>query len=503
MQYQTVKNNTYADSVTLMLYSSELSDLEGVAEAAVMMGTKHNIELLTASGLFRPDDQSVSDNDMIIAFKVTDQAYIPGVLAHLEEYFADQPAADQTTYQVRTIRQAKSHNPDLNLLLVSTPGKYAAYLAKQGLENDMHVMIFSDNVSLSDEVWLKQEALKRDRLLMGPDCGTALINGVALGFANVVSPGRIGLISASGTGLQEVSSIIDRAGGGISQGIGCGGRDLSQAVAGRTTLYALKQLQADEATDVIGLISKPPAEPVVEALIEQAKASSKPVVFCLLGADAERDWPEPISASPDLSDLADKLLALSGRPAREKTAPPKDSIQRSGFVRGLYTGGTLAYEALVMLSAGSHAVYSNIALDEAFQLRDPNQSKGNTIIDLGDDFFTDGQAHPMIDPRNRHDRIIAEAGREDVAIILLDCVLGYGSHPDPAGEIVKAVQQVASSHPRPPLFVASVTGTHHDRQNYPAQQAKLRQAGVMVFDTNAEAVRFVDSILKEADDETV
>src|SRR5690606_14776291 len=125
------------------------------------------------------------------------------------------------------------------------PGVYAAFEAFRALENNLNVMMFSDNVTVEDEIKLKDLAVKKDLLMMGPDCGTAIINGVGLCFANKIKRGPIGLVAASGTGLQEVTVLIDQFGGGISQAIGVGGRDLSKDVMGRMTLHAINALNAD------------------------------------------------------------------------------------------------------------------------------------------------------------------------------------------------------------------------------------------------------------------
>jgi len=509
MVHNVIKKNKYFDSVTLMLFSSKIEDIKGVNQAAVMMGTNHNKVLMQDSGLLNKEQAAdASANDLIIGIDAESQEVVDEALKLLEEQFSNKSSGKEAgakTY--KTFDQAIKETPEANLSVVSIPGRFAKSEVMKSLKKGLHVMLYSDNVPLEDEIALKDYALENDLLMMGPDCGTAIINGVALGFANVVSRGSIGLTAASGTGLQEVSVIVDKLGGGISQALGTGGRDLSAEVEGRMMLFTLEALANDGATEVIGLISKPPSEEVMKKIVDKAKNIDKPIVACFLGGDPDLFKGTDIIGTTTLEEAAyalvktskgEKVDAISNSPLHEETSGLHDKIPASNapYVRGLYTGGTLAYEALLLLHEKLEGVYSNIALDKKFDLKDLTTSRENTILDMGEDYFTEGKPHPMIDPKQRAERIVQEANDEETGVVLLDCVLGHGSHEDPAASIVKAVKE-AKSKRSDIAFVASVTGTKNDPQDLEKSQQALKDAGVFVLPTNRQAVLFVLEVLKK------
>jgi succinyl-CoA synthetase alpha subunit len=399
---------------------------------------------------------------------------------------------------------AVAADPGANLALISTPGEYAAAEATKALRLGLNVMLFSDNVSIEDEVALKKFAREQDLIVMGPDCGTAIVNGVPLAFANVVRRGPIGCIAASGTGLQQVTCLVDRLGVGVSQAIGTGSHDLGEAVGGITMLQGLEALAADKATKVIVLISKPPAASVASKVLAAASKIGKPIVVCFVGADPAAIKGKNLYPAKTLEDAARAAAALAqGRkPAAKAT---KVAVPRLGlkpgqrYVRGLYSGGTFCYEASLLLGEALGKVWSNAPVKKSDKMADVWKSREHTVIDLGDDVFTRGRPHPMIDHRLRNERIVAEAGDPDVAVILFDVVLGYGSHPDPAAEMVpaiKAAQARAAKGKRKIAFVGFVCGTAGDPQNLASQEAALRQAGVLLADSNAAAVRLAARIAK-------
>jgi FdrA protein len=364
----------------------------------------------------------------------------------------------------------------------------------------MHVLLFSDNVSLEDENELKDFAIQQGLLMMGPDCGTAIINGVALGFANVVRRGGIGLVAASGTGAQEVSVLIDKFGGGISHVLGTGGRDVKASVGGKMMLMGLDALAADPQTQVIGIVSKPPYPSVLKKILAKLNTIDKPVVACFLGEATEVFEGTKVIGCKTLESIAAKLVELEkGHAPKLDPLPTLQTLPIDGkFIRGLYTGGTLAYEAMLLLQSEVGHVYSNIAIDSTFSLTDVEVSQQHTILDMGEDYFTDGMPHPMIDPRLRSERIKKEVADPETAVILLDCVLGYGSHPDPAGAIVKAIESARSAYPTRNIhYVATVCGTDADPQNGIQQRNQLIAAGIHVLPTNAQAARFAGWLLKE------
>lgn len=508
VSYNTVKQNTYYDSVTLMLFSSKLTGAKGVREAAVMMGTDHNKSLMLGSGILTEElAAAITPNDMAIGILAESQADLDAALLLLEEQFENKSkAADgEAKVSVKTLDGAVRQLGSPNFAVISLPGKYAKFEAMKAMKNGMHVLLFSDNVGLDEENELKDYAVSHELLMMGPDCGTAIVNGAALGFANVVARGNIGLVAAAGTGLQEVSVLIDRLGGGVSQALGTGGRDVKDEVGGKMMSLALRALQADPATEVIGIISKPPAPGVMAKIMAQVRGCSKPVVACFLGGDPAlvRDAGAVFAAT--LQEAAAYLVALArnGEPAAPEDEPTAEIVAAEcaqyapaqKYIRGLYSGGSLCYESLLLLEAAAGGVYSNIAHGDC-ALADVEVSHHHTLVDMGDDYFTDGMPHPMIDPRLRTERIGREAADESVAVILLDCVLGYGSHEDPAGALAGAIAEAnAAAAGRHITFIASVCGTDADFQIRAKQEAKLRAAGAIVMPCNAQAAKLAAKII--------
>lgn len=498
--------NFYRDSVSLMQVSAKISARSGVTQASAVMASEANLELLREAGLL-DGDGTYRPSDLLIVMEGEDEA-LADALAEAEALLSRQVTPrgrGVVEFPPRSIEMALSRRPAANLVLISTPGEYAAAEAEKALRLGLNVMMFSDNVALDDEVRLKALAASKDLILMGPDCGTAIVDGVPLGFANAVRRGAIGIVAASGTGLQQVTCLVDRRGKGISQAIGTGGRDLRLEVGGGTMLRGLARLAADPETKVIVLVSKPPAQKVADLILEAAAKIDKPVVVNFLGADL-RHKPRPGTyAATTLEEAAAfAVLLADGREpdAASKLATPEGPAEavaaaatlapEQQFVRGLYTGGTFCFETLLILSQALGPVYSNTPLQPDHALDDPWTSREHTVIDLGDDNFTRGRPHPMIDPTLRNERIVKEASDPAVAVILLDVVLGYGSHSDPATDLVPsllAAQKRAAADGRQIAFVASVCGTRDDPQGLVRQETILREAGVLLTDSNAAAAR--------------
>jgi succinyl-CoA synthetase alpha subunit len=499
-----------------MQISSRLSARAGIERASIVMATAANLDLLFEAGLLEKPVES-SPSDIIVAL-AGDKGAIDAAIGEVEAALV-QRAADRRheagvpEIACRTIEAALAEQSGANLALISVPGDYAAAEAFKALRLGLNVMLFSDNVSIADEIALKQLAHEHQLMVMGPDCGTAIIDGVPLGFANAVRRGEIGVVAASGTGLQQVACLIDRWGAGVSQAIGTGGRDLKAEVGGRTMLQGLTALAADTATKVIVLISKPPAANMARRVLAQATKSGKPVVVCFLGADPSVLHGSGIHPAPTLDAAARIAIDLSqGCNGRAIPATPNDGDNVAiaaevahlepgqRFVRGVYSGGTFCYEALLLLSAALGPIMSSTPLDRSCVLADPWRSEGHTVVDLGDDIFTRGRPHPMIDNTLRAERIVTEVRDPAVAVVLFDLVLGYGAHRDPAAEIgaaVEAARAVAARDGRYVVFVASVCGTTGDPQGLAGQEARLRHAGVLLADSNAEAVRLAARIAQQ------
>jgi FdrA protein len=487
-----VRGGFYLDSVALMRLSREIGTLPGVLDAALMMATPANKAMLAEAGLLTREAEAAGANDLIVAVcaEAGDSADAALAAAHalLARQGRPSDAGIPRAAAARSLRSALSARPDATLALISVPADYAAGEARKALRRGLDVMIFSDNVPLAEEVALKREAEALGRLLLGPDCGTAIIGGAPLGFANRVPRGDIGLIGASGTGLQEVSSLIAAAGRGVSEAIGVGSRDLSLEVGALATLAAIDLLDADPATARIGLISKPPHPEVVRRVLARIDRSLKHFTLCFLGAGA-LELPGNATAAPTLRAAAADVLgsAIVAGPEDEPMPPA-----RAGHIRGLYCGGTLAAEAQLVLIAAGRAVASNAPVPGARAERSA-PPRADHIIDLGADEFTRGRPHPMIDPAARSERLGRALGDPGVAAILLDVVLGFGAHPDPARDIAALVGRAS---PHRPHVVASVIGTEADPQVRSRQVALLRAAGVMVARSNAGAAELALSLAK-------
>jgi FdrA protein len=483
-----VRRATYLDSIVLMRISRQIAGLPGVAEAGLFIGTPANKEILRDAGILGPEAEAAGPGDLILAVRASDDAVARAALAAAERMI-DQPASTGAPVALgvyRSLRAAARQLPGANLALISVPGDFAVAEARKALELGLHVMIFSDNVPIEEEAALKREARERGLMVMGPDCGTAIISGAAIAFANVVPRGDIGIIGASGTGIQEVSCLIARAGRGVSHGIGTGGRDLKPEVGAITTLMAIDALDADAATKHIVLISKPPTAFIAKQVLDRVARSSKPFTICFLGASG---LALPANARAATTLKAAAALALGQPAAAIRIEAPALRPDRGRQVRGLYAGGTLCAEAqLVFLEAGL-PVTSNAPVPGATLLASAGDSRvysrldSHVMVDLGDDTFTRGRPHPMIDPAVRDDPLCEALADPAVGIVLIDIVLGFGAHPDPAGHVAGIV----AAHPDPPLVIAAVTGTDADPQPRTEQVDKLMAAGAVVAESNADA----------------
>lgn len=489
-----VLKNRYMDSVTLMTMSSKANEVEGVTEVIVAMGTEMNKEVMKSTGLYNDDVADAESSDLVITSKLNDGVDVEAVLDQIEKIiFEKKKVSDDTMTQMtyNTIQDAVKTNEDANLALISVNGHYAAREAFLALNNGLNVMMFSDNVSIEDELALKTLAHEKNLLMMGPDCGTAIINNVGLGFSNKVRHGNIGIIAASGTGSQEVAVRIHEFGGGVSQLIGTGGRDLSSEIGGRTMLDAMDLLETDADTKVIFLVSKPPAPEVEAKIIEKAQTLSKPVVVWFVGTTESRvDGNvhfETMSknaslkalelAGFDLSNVNKKALNL---PLIEEVKAMLNPEQK--YIRGLFAGGTLCGEAVAITEEMYDNVYSNVTDNPDRQLPDLHTSKEHTYIDFGSDEYTDGKPHPMIDPSNRIDRFLQEAKDPEVGVIVLDFVLGYGAHEDPVGLMAPYMKQAiedAKAEGRNLIILGYILGTDLDDQDLEDQINKLNETGAI------------------------
>jgi FdrA protein len=487
-----------------MRISGELKKTPGVVNASVMMATEANKRVLEIVGLLTEAGAAAGANDLVIVINAEDSGIAEQAIQVAEGMLSETSKGQSAVQKVKSLELAMEEAPNANLAVISVPGAYAKLEAARCLSKGLHVMLFSDNVTVAEEIELKTMAREKGLLLMGPDCGTTIINGVCLGFANVLNRGGIGIVGASGTGIQEVTSLIHQWGGGCSQVIGVGGRDLKEKVGGIMMLEVLKKLEADQDTQVIVVISKPPAPAVMTKVLDTVSQFSKPVVMNLLGGVPPAEPIKGVHFAATLEEAAAKAMVLAngGDPLLRVEGPSLQELSvmacdiATGFassqkyIRGLFSGGTLCYEAMLVLKDMLGPVYSNAPLSPELKLAESLVSVKNTFVDLGEDEFTVGRPHPMIDMQLRCDRILVEASDPATAVILLDVVLGYGANMDPAGEIAPVIAEAklqALNSGRQLKFVAHVCGTDKDPQGMEHQVQRLQQEGVIVLPTNARA----------------
>ncbi len=479
-----VRPGAYYDSVVLMQLQRALAALPGVVDAGVVMATPANQELLEQSELL-PDGVEAGADDLLIVIRAEGQAEADDALGQVDELLARRRSIAQHAYRPRSLEAAAKMLPEAGWVLISVPGRFAAQVAREALALGRHVFLYSDNVSVTDEIALKRQARDRGLLMMGPDCGTAIVNGVGLGFANHVRRGAIGLVGASGTGLQAITSTIHRLGGGVSHALGTGGRDLKAEVGGITALQGIDLLARDPGTQVIVLVSKPPDREVSQRVLAAAQAAGVPAVVNFIGYPAPASRLGNLHFVNSLAEAAERAVALLGdsKRAEAEAMPARGAPDGRRYLRGLFSGGTLASEALRGLEALLGPVHSNLG---ELPVADPLISQEHTLLDLGEDLFTIGRLHPMMDNDLRLRRFRQEAADPQVALILLDIVLGEGAHPDPAVDWAPEIRRAREQHG---IEVAIVlVGTDEDPQDIARQREQLEAAGATIFEDTAEAV---------------
>jgi FdrA protein len=499
-----VKRATYRDSISLMKISKSISNLPGVTQAAVVMATELNRRVLSEAGFTNAAIGRAASDDMVVAIEAKDGASLGAALAETEKLLSPGERQDGEKAPPASLDEALEVLPDANLAFISVPGQFAKREAMQALERGLNVFLFSSSVPREEEVELKRAAKEKRLMVMGPDCGTSIINHKVLGFGNAIREGGVGLVSASGTGLQEVTTLIHKAGLGISQAIGTGGGDLSEEVGGTTMIQGIEMLEADKRTRVIVLISKPPAAGTAKKVLAAARRCMKPVVVNFLGADVGPRTLGRLRHASTLDDAAGAACELAGgKTAVASAAIPEGALSMAlaeheklarsqRYVRGLFAGGTLCYESQCVLRPLLGEVYSNAPIDSDDKLPGDEPSKRHTCVDMGAEEFVQGRAHPMIDFSLRNARILQEARDPETAVILLDVELGLGSHANPAGQLVSVIQKardLAEDAGRHVAFVASVVGTDGDFQGLAGQERALSGVGVMVMPSNAQATR--------------
>jgi FdrA protein len=487
-----IKKGNYHDSVVLMLLTNKISTMEGVSKVSIMMATPSNKDIYKQSGMATPELLEAGSNDMAIVVE-TQGDIIDQVLKEVEDFFKSQSAKSSKKEESDTAiswDKALEKLPDANLAVISIPGIYAASEADRALDENLNVFMFSDNVTLEDEKRLKEKAHKKGLLVMGPDCGTGIIKGVPIAFTNNVTPGKIGIVGASGTGIQELTTIIDRLGEGVTNAIGTGGRDLSEHIGAITMMDSINAMEEDKDTEVIIVISKPPAEKVRNQVVERLRHFKKPVVTLFLGEKPEVHEENFYHAYTldEAARIAVRLLRNEGVQGEKfKVNVDKNfSAKENKTIKGYYSGGTLAAEAAMMIRD-----ILDLSVPLGKQAGYMLNTSGHIVVDLGDDVYTQGKPHPMIDPTKRVECMKEAAKDESTGVILFDIVLGYGSHEDMAGALlpaIKELQEKAKKEKKDLHFVTTICGTRKDYQNYDKQKKIMEDVGVIVCESNKQAV---------------
>jgi FdrA protein len=509
-----IRKNQYYDSVFLMSVNRRISEVQGVQQTAVLMGSPANKQLLLDIGIQDARIDAAQPNDLIVAAIAETAGIVEDVLGRLDVWLNAVEVSAPLSNQVHTFEEGLAVKPKAALVVISVPGEYAAREARKALEADLHVFLFSDNVSIDDELELKQLATRQGLLVMGPDCGTSLIGGVGIGFANAVRRGSIGVVGAAGTGLQEFTSQVHNAGSGISHAIGTGSHDLSDRIGGLTTFAALDALDEDAKTAVIAVVSKPPASGTLERLLKRIETCRKPVVGCFLGADQAQFSGRTNFQFARTIDESVRLtlgVASGASHSAEGDLTPQDLKElaeekvawspEQKYLRGILAGGTFCYQSQQILREAGISVHSNSPLDPKYRLEHPDRSVAHTIVDMGDDFYMVGKPHPMIDGTMRKRRILAESRDPQMAVLYLDFILGYNASMDPVGELVEAIQEAkrtARQRGGALTVLASICGTQSDPQDLKLQEKLLREAGVLVYRSNALAATACCRLLEKA-----
>ncbi|PKN87266.1 MAG: FdrA family protein [Chloroflexi bacterium HGW-Chloroflexi-8] len=497
-----IRSGIYYDSAVLMQLQRSMSQLEGVQDAGVVMGTEENKEILAHIDLVNSEVNAAKPDDMVIVIRAENEAAALSAIEKVDELLTRKRSNVDQDYRPKSLEGAADMLPDASWVLISVAGRFAAGVARKALELGKHVFLFSDNVSVEDEISLKKTAAEKGLLVMGPDCGTAMISGIGLGFANKIRKGPIGVVAAAGTGLQQVTTRIHQLGSGITHGIGTGGRDLKDPVGAATFLMALDVLARDPETKVITLVSKPPAPQVAEKVIRKARQINKPVVINFIARKPTSRQEGNLWFATGMDDAAALSVQLAQNPPELKSTnqfPVEKFAKGQRYFRGLFSGGTLAYEAQFLLEGYIGRVWANAPINKENKLKDSLKSEENCIVDLGEDEFTVGRLHPMMDNEMRIRRLLEESRDPEVAVIMLDVVIGFGSHPDPASELAPAIvkaKQEAENAGRYLEVVVVATGTDEDPQNLDSQVAQLRAAGAWVSSSNEEVVNYAGSILR-------
>lgn len=508
-----VKENRYMDSIFLMNMTKRIMRIEGVSNAVVVMGTEMNKTVLAEFGGLTPEARAASPNDLIVSLDLADEAAIDKAMACLNGVQGEKAEAAPLDDAYLTLRLASEAEPEANLAIISVPGEFAGQEARTALSRGMNVFIFSDNVPLAEEVELKKLAEERGLFVMGPGCGTSVINNISIGVMSKVRPGRIGIVGASGSGIHEIAIQIHKAGLGISQAIGTGGKDISREVGGSTMIRGLRYLDEDVDTDVIVVVSKPPHPETIVKVLAEVEKCRKPVVIFFLGGRRGQIEGARAYCAETLEHAADMAVSLArGEAVSREDYLAKCRLELSAlavserkklnpgqkYLRAIFCGGTHSEEAVLMLQDMVPTLHSNLSFGKVRQLANRHVSVENSLVDMGDEEFTKGRPHPVMDPSILNERLMREGADPEVAVILFDLLFGHGIHKDPVGAIegtLKAIREKSAEESRYISMVASLCGTDLDIQGVEDQKKRLQDLGVLIQTGNAKAAILAGLIL--------
>ena len=348
----------------MMQFSQQLKDEQGVIDAAIVMGTDLNKNTLKNMDLLTEDGISATENDTLISINCQDQNSLDNAVQKAEQLLVSDSAKAKNEFN--DLPSALDYFSNANIASLSIPGQFVKEMAIELIKKQLHLFVFSDHVPLEDEIYLKNLALENNVLLMGPEAGTSILNGTVFGFGNRVRKGSVGIIGASGTGIQESSTMLDLFGEGISHAIGVGGRDLRNDIGGMMTMKTMEIFENDPNTKAVLLVSKPVDDDVRNKIIDKINNfSKKNYVLCLVGDNKNREDSDKIKFSKSIQISVLKILKYLNDDAYKKiTAIVENQVNESiklaeslsndlneeqKFVRGFFAGGTLCYESKIIL----------------------------------------------------------------------------------------------------------------------------------------------------------
>ncbi len=502
---------TYRDSVFLMNLSQTLTIKSGANQVFATMATRRNKELLARAGLLTPEIETAKPDDLAVAIDAPVELH-DNLLKMTREYLYSNSASSYGSNYISSISfdDAVLGDSKKQIALISVPGDYARYEAARALEKRLDVMLYSDNISLEDEIALKKMAKRKGVLLMGPECGTSIVNGVPLGFANNIRRGEIGIVSSSGTGAQEVSCLLDRCGLGITTAYGTGARDLIDDVGGISAITALERLASDPNTKLILVIANLPGIQTRKRLIEVYKKTKKPVFVRYLGSyDYSIEEKAGIDFASDLTELANMAINELA-PILDSSAinlpqapalPEKNNYHGRKFIRGIFSGGTMRSDAIDIITSkltGTYKVYSNFERENVISLTGTDKSREHCFLDMGANEFTVGRPHSLVSPETKLERIIMELCSPETAILITDIVIGYGTAKNQASLLVQAFDKAAritNGKSREVIVLSSVCGTDNDLPSRSSEIEILKDAGIFVFGSNAAAANYAADLI--------